>query len=88
MSIKFVKKAEWLEQTKKSETVLIGAFMPNLSLIAMEADCRECGRTVYIAAGENDTAKILCILCGLKLVSMDDQEIFAKFLTAKQREEG
>jgi hypothetical protein len=73
MPIKFVEKSEWLEQTKNSVAVLIGAFMPSLSLITMEVDCRECGRPVYISTYENGIAKIVCMLCGLKLFSVADQ---------------
>ena len=79
MPIKFVEKSEWLEQAKNSDAVLIGAFMPSLSLITMEADCCECGRPVYIRTYENGTAKIVCMLCGLKLFSVADQETFGKY---------
>jgi hypothetical protein len=87
MSIKFVKRSEWLEQSKNSDAVLIGAFVPSLSLITltMEADCRECGRPVYIDTRENGTAKILCMLCGLKLFSVADQATFEKFLSSKTK---
>lgn len=71
--IKFVGKSEWLELTNNCDAVLIGAFMPSLSLITMESDCRDCGRPVYISPNENGIAKIVCLFCGLKLFSAGDQ---------------
>jgi hypothetical protein len=81
MPIKFVDKSEWLEKTNNSDAVLIGAFLPSLLLTTMEADCRECGRPVYISAHENSIAKIICMLCGLKLFDMADQVALRKLLS-------
>ena len=82
MSITFVDKSEWLEQTTNPDAVLIGAFLPSLSRTTVEADCRECGRPVYVSTYENTTPKIVCILCGLKLFSPADQATLRKLLSS------
>jgi hypothetical protein len=81
MSVKYVDKSEWLEQTQKPNAVLIGAFLPSLSGATVQTDCSECGRPVYIRAYANGTAKTVCILCGLKLFSPADQVTLRKLLS-------
>jgi|WetSurMetagenome_2_1015567.scaffolds.fasta_scaffold1705486_1 hypothetical protein len=87
MSITFVDKSEWVKQTQNPDAILIGAFLPSLSQATTEAACNECGRPVYVgtvSSHENSTAKVVCILCGLKLFSSADQATLRKLLSRNQ----
>jgi hypothetical protein len=83
MSIEYVDKAEWMEMISEKETILIGAFAPALNQITMEAECRGCGRPIYVSPFEKNATTFLCILCGMSLFDERDRETISKTMLNK-----